>query len=292
MKSIFIPIFLFISLNLFGQNFWQHIRDEKSLIEVRDNDREIMPQKYSVFKLDIESIEKYLTKAPKQFNKSNKSLELSIPMPDGEVMDFDVVYSPVMEPGLAAKYPMIRSYKGVSKTDNKVNIRFNIGANGFWASVHWNGKNFYIDPYSEVSKQYYMSYFTKDYIIDYDKYNLRCGVDSSMVIDENNPVDRDMLTSYLENRSDEDCVPVQQYNYRLALACTGDWGSKHGGTKESALSDMVTSVNRLNEIYENEFAIHLNLISNNDELIWLDPDTDPFDVSNSGSNYYRLSIRK
>ncbi|MBK7095882.1 MAG: hypothetical protein IPH57_12895 [Saprospiraceae bacterium] len=75
---------------------------------------------------------------------------------------------------------------------------------------------------------------------------------------------------------------MKQYNYSIAIACTGEWGKKHGNTIPKALADIVTSVNRINQIYENEFAIHFNLVNQNDKLIWLDPLTDPFEKSNTG----------
>ena len=39
---------------------------------------------------------------------------------------------------------------------------------------------------------------------------------------------------------------------------------------------MITSINRVNEIYERDLGIRLEFIANNDELIYLDPPTDPW----------------
>lgn len=279
-KSILFFILLF-SININAQSFWKQV-DDRSVISIRDAERVIIPEKYSAFYLEIEELKEYLTNAPMQFNSKNKSLLLYIPMPDGNMMPFDIVNSPVMEPELAAKYPEITSYKGISRTDAKVNIRFNIGPGGFWGSIYWKENNIYIDPYAAGIMDYYISYFTRDYKPDISLYNLTCGVDDKIILDENNELLEKNKNEDINFRDSKDCEPVTQYNYSIAIACTGEWGKKHGNTIAAALADIVTSVNRINQVYENEFAIHFNLVNQNDKLIWLDPLTDPFEKSNTG----------
>jgi len=283
MKRILLVFFTLTIFNLSAQNFWRVV-DETSIILDRDADRGVIPIEYSTIHLDLEDFVKYLKKAPLQFNRNNKSLPVYIPMPDGSNMLFDVVKSPVMMEKLAAKYPNITSYKGIAHDDNDINIRFNIGANGFYASIYNKKGNIYIDPFASGVKDYYISYFTSNYKVDISDINLKCGVEQDDVIfdDSTNFTGLNYPEELLEFRDAVGCDSVRQYNYRLALSCTGEFGKSHGGTKEKVLSVMVTSVNRINQIYENEFAIHLNLIDKNDTLIWLDPDTDPFDNPTSG----------
>lgn len=283
MKRILFFLPLFFSLNIFGQNFWKVIRDENAVIKLREADRGVIPQQYTAYSIDLQALKDYLAGAPDQFNPLHKSLPLSLPMPDGKFMLFDITYSPVMEPGLSDKFPQIRSYKGVCRQKRDMNIRFDIGEKGFFGAIYDNGKSLYIDPYADGVYDYNISYWTKDYKQDLSGFNLTCGVDSAMIIDNQHPFKTPYLDQFKARKNITDCIPVLQYNYRLALACTGEWGKKHGGTKASALSDMVTLVNRVNQIYENEFAIHLNLIADNDKLIWLDSETDPFDVANQGA---------
>ena len=90
-KSILF-IFLFFSINITAQNFWKQV-DDRSVISIREVDRGIIPEKYSTFNLEIDALRQYLSNAPMQFNNKNKSLLLYIPMPDGNVMPFDVFNS-------------------------------------------------------------------------------------------------------------------------------------------------------------------------------------------------------
>src|SRR5690606_22782836 len=53
-------------------------------------------------------------------------------------------------------------------------------------------------------------------------------------------------------------------------------------TKLNVLSAMVTTINRVNGIYEKELSVSLELIGDNDTLIYLNGSTDPFDANNNG----------
>ena len=111
MKKVLLFILVLFSFNLIGQNFW-HSVNESTIITNRDIEHEIIPIHYVTNHLNLSGLKEYLIDAPLQFNKKGKSIPVSIPMPDGTFMIFDVVYSPVMMSGLAKKYPKIRSFKG------------------------------------------------------------------------------------------------------------------------------------------------------------------------------------
>ena len=126
-----------------------------------------------------------------------------------------------------------------------------------------------------INPEYYISYYTIDHQVDTDQLNLSCGTEplehsNDHGMDEFNPKDEEINWKGVETG---DSIKMQIY--RLALSCTGEWGSRQGTTVEEVLADMNTSVNRLNLIFENELAIRVLLINRNDELIFMDPDTDP-----------------
>ncbi len=278
MKKIITLVLILVITESFGQNFWKKVNDNQ-VPNSREIDRGVIPVKYATNQLDVQSVVNYLKNAPIEFNKEKKSLPLYIPMPDGRYELFDVVYSPVMMPKLAEKYPNIRSYKGFSREHKDMNIRFKIGPRGFYASIASPKGNIYIDPFGKDVRDYCISYFTKDYVVDISDMNLTCGTkdDPSLLQKPYNPV-RDTDISL---REDVVCDSIHQLNYTLAIACTGEWGATRG-TVEKALDDMNTSVNRINQIYENEVGIHFILHEDNDKLIWLDGDDDPFNNPTMG----------
>jgi len=68
--------------------------------------------------------------------------------------------------------------------------------------------------------------------------------------------------------------------YRLAVAATGEYSAFHGGTTAGAMAAIATTINRVNEIYEQDLTVRFILIANNDQLIYLDPNSDPYDNGN------------
>ncbi|MBK7342405.1 MAG: hypothetical protein IPJ06_04385 [Saprospiraceae bacterium] len=63
--------------------------------------------------------------------------------------------------------------------------------------------------------------------------------------------------------------------YRIAIAATGEYTSFHGG-KAAASAEIITAVNRLNSVLEIDMGIHLNLIVDNDKIVFTDPITDGY----------------
>ncbi|WP_216680401.1 reprolysin-like metallopeptidase [Hymenobacter siberiensis] len=71
---------------------------------------------------------------------------------------------------------------------------------------------------------------------------------------------------------------------RLAMAATGEYTQQLGGnTMANALASMVTLVNSLNAVYERDLAVRLQLVGNNDQLIFTDATTDPYTNNNLAS---------
>jgi hypothetical protein len=64
--------------------------------------------------------------------------------------------------------------------------------------------------------------------------------------------------------------------YRLAMAATGEYTSFHGGTKADALAAIVSTVNRVDGIYEREVSVRMVLVANDDLIIYTNAATDPY----------------
>jgi hypothetical protein len=70
--------------------------------------------------------------------------------------------------------------------------------------------------------------------------------------------------------------------FRLAMAASGEYTQFHGGTVALGLAAIVTVVNRVNQVYEVDLSVSLQLVGNNDEIVYTDITTDPYD--NSGND--------
>jgi len=276
MRQVIFTFFLFFSFSITAQSVWT----KKDLSQFRnDVDEElkfILPQKFESYNLDFKAIAKSMTNASELHGDKSRQIETLVELPNehGKLETFQIYDAPVMAPGLASKYPNIRSYKGVSTTQKSKNVRIDIGPYGLHAAIHSPQSVVYIDPYIKGQTDEYLVYNVKDYEAVVDIGVPTCGVDhgsSSSVRPGENILTRSMMET------------VEMKEYRIAIACTGEWGALRGNV-ENALADMVTGVNRMNQIFENEAALRIILIDDNDKLIHLDPATDPYNVVNSGAN--------
>lgn len=68
--------------------------------------------------------------------------------------------------------------------------------------------------------------------------------------------------------------------YRLALAATGEYTRYFGG-KEKAIAAQLAALDRVNQLYEKELSVRLVLIPDNHKLVFTDPETDPYSVTNA-----------
>ncbi|WP_229505057.1 M12 family metallo-peptidase [Massilia mucilaginosa] len=92
------------------------------------------------------------------------SQTISLPHPDGGYQRFTLVESPIMEAGLAAKHPGIKTYKGRGIDDPSATLRMDITPLGLHASVRSANGGWYVDPYYHLDTSLYASYSRSDLI--------------------------------------------------------------------------------------------------------------------------------
>lgn len=275
LKSFLSVCFLCFTLtSSFSQPFWHRV--DETLIKMRHGDtRPIIPSKYKTFELETEKFTTFLQQAPLEFTENflEQAITVSLPMPDGHLEEFVVWDSPLMEDGLAADFPTIRTYKAYQKSNRNITARFSTGPNGFHAAIKQEDTTIYIDPYSTNDAHHYIVYFTADHV-DSDLANkILCGTQ-----DENTHISTPQKWG---KRFPEGKLEMRKY--RLALACTGEWGAVRG-TKEKALADMVAFVERANLLFEAELAVRTVLIDKNDLLINIDGNNDLYTNSTVGAD--------
>jgi len=260
-------------------DFWRDV-DEAAIQNSLAKSRDMAPAHYRTLALDIEGMKMTLRNAPQEFSAAanNDNFQITLPLPNGEMTNFAIAESSSMMPGLAAKYPNIRSYKGYGVEQPDMSVRLDISINGFHAILHTPEGTVYIDPYIFGQDEFYYAYYWKDCdnVLADNPIALSCGTTTGDAEEETSTFES--KPSAVAGRS----AAIDLRTYRMAVAATGEFTSRFGGTKESALSAINTAVNRLNEIYEEEVAIRFLLIAQNDTLIFTDSSTDPYPVGNQG----------
>jgi len=277
--STVISLFFF-SFNATAQTAWKDV-PESTLTQ--SGMRFAIPDHYRTVQIDSKVLEKTLASAPLDNSSTplrNTSI-LSLPNPTGGTDRYYIAETPVMAPELQAKYPQIRTYTGYGIDDPTARLKCDLTPHGFHAMIRsgLHGTSL-IEPYSMETKDHAIVYYKKDHRRLVEAPRFSCGVPAQV---------SDELS--LENK--QSAAGVQDHGgalndgkkrkYRLALSCTGEYAEFHGGTKALILAAMVTSMHRVNGVYENEFAVTMEIIAKNDTLIFLNADTDPFENDNGGA---------
>jgi hypothetical protein len=242
-------------------------------------ERVIIPQKFNAFLLNDATAQSILSSLGS--DPANAQV-LDLPTPDGGYRSFRVWQSDLMDKALAARYPMIKTFTAVAVDNKMITAKLDYTPKGFHAMVYDNANTYFIDPYSNVNDGYYTCYYRHDYTRPSGK-NMVCGNGTLVTNTFGQLIDMAKDGA----APDYNFPPPPQYRtngttlkkYRLALACTGEYATAVGGTtptKASVLAAMIVSVNRVVGVYEREIAVTLQLIPNEDTLIFLNATTDPY----------------
>ena len=201
---------------------------------------------------------------------------LDLPLPNGGVATFAITNSPILAPSLARKNLNIQTFRAVDIANPSNTGRFDITPAGFHAVFDYGGKTVFIDPIGETGR--YQSYYKKDYaqhVKTSGHSPVACLSERLTVQSAQNQTRRKASTNQT-NFADDVSFGTTVRTYRLAVAATGEYTAFHGGTRESALAAIVTAVNRINQVFERDLAVKMELVPNNIDVIYTDAATDPY----------------
>jgi hypothetical protein len=260
--------------------------DQTRLPSAPAGTRIIVPTRYRTLALNTAALRTLLARAPMEFTAEARGtgrVEISLPMPDGKSARFRAEESPVMEPALALRYPLIKTYRAQGVDDPAATARFGITPAGFHAIVLSPSGTFYIDPYRRGDVVNHISYFKRDYPrTSVDQFECHFhkgdGGGSQALTAENAAAFAAALPNGATLRT-----------YRLALAADFEYSDFHSSATpfpdkaEVLANGIVPAVNRVDGIYEREVAVHMNLVANEDMIIFnTTADSDPY-VDNDGT---------
>ncbi len=204
------------------------------------------------------------------FSKTSKKT-ISLPNQDtGKEEIFELQETKILPEALSKKYHSLSSYRGVSKDGEKEVSLIYCEEYGLTGVVTY-GK---IGTVSEIRPTkdgiHQLTYKTKG---QQHKNGFECQVEEKA---------NNLLSFGASTARDVDDGFLRKY--RLALSVTGQY-SQHflNNTEENdeeritkVLAGMVNTVNRLNGIFERDFGVTMELVPNNDLLIYLDSSNDPY----------------
>ncbi|MBK9636631.1 MAG: hypothetical protein IPO63_01965 [Bacteroidetes bacterium] len=252
--------------------YWQTI-PKSSLINL--NSRYALPEKFVTLQCNTNLIRQQLSVAPMEFTSGalNSTVTFKIHMPDGNILSFKMVESMVMDPVLATQFPSIKTYSGQGIEERDAILKVSISPIGFHAMILSPKGNVFIDPLEPGNTNDYIVYFRNDFK-EYRSFN--CELDSL-------PINKSRSYQQIATGQANKTHGTQLRNYRLALACTGEYAAYYGGTTSGAMAGMVATMNRVNGIYESEVSVRMTMVANNNLLIYTNASTDPFTNTNGST---------
>lgn len=215
--------------------------------------------KVKVFQLDQASLYKELLSISALKNDNG-----IVYFPDikGKLRGFKISENAVLSPELAKKYPGIKSYSGYSLDGNEDRIRFSISHKGVQSMIVHAGseKTTFMEKALAEGNTY----------VVYDR-SLHSKLDSEFICFTESAIEKSI------NGSASKLVDDQVLRkYRLAVSATGEYTEFHGGTIPDALAAINATLTRVNQVFETDLGVTLELIVDTDLVIFTDPDTDPY----------------
>jgi hypothetical protein len=288
MKKLLLLAALIISAGVSAQTdrYWSP-KTEKSI--QLTGKRQIIPKKYLTFSLNGAGLKDKLFSAPNERSvKINDSqCIVTLPAPDGKMQQFRVVESPIMEPGLASQFPNIKTFSVKGIDDPYANGKLDWNEQGFHGMIRSVNGDFFIDPYCVANLNDYITYYTKDFEKDPSQTMPEAGVINYKEQSQAPKKKEESEAKVNSVATPASCVGALLRSYRLAVACTGEYAAAATGTNAptlaQTLSKIVTSVNRVDGVYETEVAVRMVLVATETNVIFTDPNTDPFSGNNNAN---------
>jgi len=235
------------------------------------------PAAYRAVTLDLAGLKTELSAAASSI-RQGRSNNLALPLPEGGVTYFTLSESDVLPAALASRYPQLKSYKGVDNQGR--HVRLDITPYGLQAMVYGDDSGVWmVQPAQQLSGKAIRANDRGDIYWSFR----RTALPASAPFNEN-ALPRDVLngkSSLMRRATTPGGTGARaggsvMYDYRLAVAATSTYTKSFGGTVSDGLAAIVTMVNRLNEVYENDLGVHFTLIGDADKIIYTTPDSDPY----------------
>ncbi len=184
------------------------------------------------------------------------------PDENGVLNPFEVKEASTMAPQLAAKYPKIKSYRGYSLNDKNQRIRFSVSPNGVESMITHADKlhTTFMQKSGKEGSDYVV--YARDSKTKSDN-DFICLTKSAL----------EMGSSGLAMKPIGDQILRK---YRIAVSATGEYTQYHGGTVADALGAINATITRINEVFEIDLGITLELIAEEDSIIFTNSSTDPY----------------
>ena len=248
----------------------------------------VTPRSYAAFRLKATALDDMLSRAPLEFTSNDQyPVVLTLPQPNGSFGRFQIEESPIMEPELAKRFPMIKTYRGKGLDDRTATARFERSRRGLHAMVLSASGAFLVDAIGRSDANLYVSYFKSSLPPDPDEIACRFSrkIPAPVRGKQPRPPSSAPTPSPAPTPGPASSPGVLR-TYRLAVAAShlyveaihnlSDPNEPSISPLEEAVTAITRTIDRVNIIFERDVGIHLTLVNNEDRIIHTDASTDPY----------------
>ncbi|MDO5969236.1 GEVED domain-containing protein [Flavivirga aquimarina] len=239
--------------------------------------------KVQVFELDLSLFKSTTTSATLRGQNKKGNTIISIPGHHGELESFNIYEAPVFSPELAAKYPNIKSYVGVSRDNSGARLRMSVSLQGVQTMISYIDKpTVFMQPLSKNSNQYVLYNRENENSLT-NKFECKTIDELNKTLNKNG---QNSLSKINEGGANDQTLQ----KFRIAISTTSEYTDYHddenagnGDAIADALAAINASLSRVNEVFEIDMAVTFELIDAT-QLIYNDADTDPYSDANVGTH--------
>ena len=266
--SLLMLFFVIFQTNSQTNALWKQ-HNKTDVLVSKNVQRASFPTDFDLYQLNFQFMKNLLATAQDRFVASTGVL-ITLPNKKGELEQFEVFEASNFDAALQMQYPEIRAYVGKSLSDNKALLRMSISPAGIQTMVFRSGgNNEFMEPYSEESSVYAL----------YNSSRIKGETSFICSTQEEKTLGKTLSNKLQSPQSNTGELKV----FRLALSCTGEYGTYFGGTVAGALAQMNATMTRVNGVFEKDLAIRMNIIASNTSVIYTNASTDPYATASGNS---------
>ena len=234
-----------------------------------------------IFSLNMPDLKGSLASCYSRNDTSKKSTPvINIPGIDGKLEAFKIYEASVFSKDLAAKYPDIKSYIGVSDDNSGARLRMSVSPKGMQTMITYlNKPSVFMQRDSQKSNNYVL-YSNGDKNNALNKFECKTIDDMSQSLNKTN------ASKKIDEGGANDKT-LQKF--RIAISTTSEYTAYHddgisgnGNAISDALSAINATLSRVNEVFETDMAVTFELV-NATQLIYNNASTDPYSNASTGA---------
>jgi hypothetical protein len=283
-KSLVSSLLMLLPVLIFAQekNYWEKASPndipQKDIIEYS-----LSVENPVYFNLNKSSIATYLSTAPDRYEATSSPVLVAIPNPEGKTDTFEIFSTQTMSPDLAQSLPSVKSYVGRNISNKSHALRITVSPQGFFGMTTGSryGQTF-INPFAKNTNTYIV--FSKKDAVRNNMAAFHCEVVDTNTVNLSKAsvaspkfIDGGILRRYRLGVAAT--VEYSEYHW-LAAGLTA--GNTDADKKDAVQTAIVVTIDRVNQVYERDLGITLELIANNRDVIYLgDANNDPYTDSSS-----------